>query len=121
MPNTAETAKSRFLLGLLLTWVPSILAAIPGIVSAISSVSHQKATGLGAVAGGFSEGFITFSLATVLVSQITAIVLLSRSFAGGGGLRGCFSVLSICWSGLALVMLGSFVWVFVIHPFGPAR
>ena len=105
--------RKRFLWGVLLAWAPFLFLIFPTAVTFFSSLSSQKATGLGAVAGGLSESLVTFGLAVTLAFELVAIVLLLRAFSRGHPLRAFFSVLSICCSGIVLFGFGLFFWVYV--------
>jgi len=74
--------KGWFLWGTVLTWALSI-PFILGIFHSFREVSEQKATGLGAIAGGLAEGFVTFGLILAFLVPVVAIVLLIRSFSSG--------------------------------------
>ncbi|MFI5089915.1 MAG: hypothetical protein ACHP7P_07635 [Terriglobales bacterium] len=102
--------RKRFLWGVLLAWAPFLFFVI-GFLSAIRGISSQKATGLGAVAGGISEFLATFGLAVTVVFEVCAIVLLLRAFSRGHSARSFFSVLSLCCSGFMILFLGLFFWV----------
>jgi hypothetical protein len=113
-PNsrTDDVKEKRLLWGVLLAWVPFFFFVFP----AIFEISTQKATGLGAVAGGLASS--TFGLAAGVVFEVTAIVLLLRAFSRGHPTRTFFSVISICCSGLTLAILGLCLWFFFrLHPY----
>jgi hypothetical protein len=78
---------------------------------------EQKATGLGAVAGGLTEMFVLWGIGTMIISQVVAIILLVRAFSPGHWVRSSFSVLSICLSGFTLVLVFYSLWLlwFRIH------
>jgi hypothetical protein len=105
-----ELNKRRFLWGVGLAWAPWTPALI-GIGYAFRGISEQKATGLGAVAGGLSELFVRYGIGAILVGQVAAIVLLVRAFSPGHFVRSLFSVVSICLSGLMLLLVGLFFWL----------
>ncbi|MGC2321995.1 MAG: hypothetical protein WA463_05135 [Terriglobales bacterium] len=105
--------RKRFLWGVLLAWIPFLFLILPIAVAFVSSLSSQKATGLGAVAGGLSEAMVTFGLAVTLAFELIAIVLLLRAFSRGHPLRAFFSVLSICCSGIVLFGFGFFLWLYL--------
>jgi hypothetical protein len=100
----------RFLWGVALAWVPWIPIGI-GLGNALASLSRQKATGIGVVAGGLTELFVVWGIGAVLIGQVVAIILLCRAFSPGHRMRGLFSVLSICLSGLMLLLVGLFLWL----------
>jgi hypothetical protein len=111
-----DPAKRRFLWGVLLAWTPFFFSVFPGLLNAFREISTQKATGLGAVAGGLTEAFATFGLFATVVFEVTALVLLVRAFSKGHPMRTFFSVLSICCSGLMLTILGLFLWLSFRQP-----
>jgi hypothetical protein len=113
--------RKRFWWGVVLAWIPFLFLAIPtaiGVFRAFRGISQEKATGLGAVAGGMGEIFSTFGLAAMVVSEVTAIILLLRSFSGDRPKRAIVSALSICCSGFMLAIVGLFLWLvfFLRHP-----
>jgi hypothetical protein len=108
---TEATKRRRFLWGVFLAWAPFIFFVAIAVSIALSEISAQKATGLGAVAGGFSEAFATFGFATAVVFEVIAMVLLFGAFSRGHSLRSLFSVLSICCCLLMLSGFGFFVWL----------
>jgi hypothetical protein len=114
LPNSQsdDAKKRRFLWGVLLAWIPFVFFVVPGMFSAFREISTQKATGLGAVAGGFGEAFATFGLAATVALEVAGIVLLVRAFSKGHPMRTFFSVISVCCSGLTLAILGLCLWFF---------
>ena len=102
--------KTRFIKGALLAWVPLLFILIPVFLIAFRGISSQKATGLGAVAGGFTEGFLVFGFAVAVGSEIAAIVLLSRTLSRNHVLRTMSSLVSICASLVMLAILGALLW-----------
>ncbi|MGD0567465.1 MAG: hypothetical protein ABSA78_03590 [Candidatus Sulfotelmatobacter sp.] len=105
-----DVKKKRFLWGVALAWVPWIPIGI-GLANALIGISRQKATGIGAVAGGLTELFVVWGVCAILIGQVTGIVLLFRAFAPGHWMRSLFSILSICLSGLMLLLVGLFMWL----------
>jgi len=105
--------RKRFLRGVLLAWIPFLFLLFPTVVWFLSNLSTQKATGLGAVAGGLSESLVTFGLVVTLTSEVIALVLLFRAVSRGHPMRTFFSVVSICCSGLVLFGFGLFLWSYV--------
>jgi hypothetical protein len=117
--QTDETNRRRFLWGVLLAWIPFLFVVFPtiiGLFSALREISNQKATGLGAVAGGLGETFSTFGFAAFAVFEAAAIVLLLRAFSRGHPVRAFVSVVSICCSGLMITIMGFFLWVLFLRP-----
>ncbi len=102
-----ELKRRRLLWGVGLAWTPWL----PIMIGLGRTLSRQKATGIGAVAGGVNELFVVWGIAAVLISQVAAIFLLFRAFSPGHWMRSLFSVLSICLSGLMLILLGLFLWL----------
>ena len=113
-PNsrTDDVKEKRFLWGMLLASIPLFFLMLPAIFNAFREISTQKATGLGAVAGGFGQAFATFGLATTLVLEVAGIVLLVRTFSKEHPMRTFLSVISISCSGLTLAILGLSLWYF---------
>src|SRR5579864_3914883 len=107
----SDPQRQRFLWGVALAWVPAVPIFI-GLGNAFVGISNSKATGLAAVAGGLAEMYITIGLAATLICEVCAITLLFRVFSGGHALRSVLSVLSLCISGLTLVMFCLSVWLF---------
>lgn len=105
-----ELKKKPFLWGVALAWAPWIPTLI-GFGSAFRGISEQKATGLGGVGAGLAESFVLCAMGAILVGEVAAIVLLSRAFSPGHWIRSSFSVLSICLSGLMLLLVGLFFWL----------
>jgi hypothetical protein len=98
--------------GVALTFALSIPPVI-SLFNAFHGISEQRATGLGAVAGGLAEGYVTFAVILTFVLPIAAIVLLVRSFARGHGLRSLFCLLCICWNAIMLGLAAFFVWLYL--------
>ena len=116
MDNRSSDDRKRkfFLWGTVLSWTLSIPLII-GVANAFKGISEQKATGLGAVAGGFAEAYVTLGVIFSFVLPVGAIVLLIKSFDGGHRTRAVFSLLYIGWSALTLVLAGLFVWMSLIY------
>ena len=114
-----DRKRKWFVWGILLAWTPSIPLVIM-FFNSFREISTQKATGLGAVAGGVSEGYTTFGFILALVLPVGAIVLLAKSISGGHRMRSLFSILSICWSALALFFVSLFVWLLYFYSPGVA-
>lgn len=108
-----QRTRNRFFTGVLLAWVPFFLFLVPALLNAFRGVASNKATGLGAVAGGFTEGLAAFGFATLLFAEITAIVLLARTFSKVSGFRSFLSVASVSCSLLMIALMGIFVWLIV--------
>jgi hypothetical protein len=109
--DTEAKSRTRFFWGIGLAWLPFLFFFVPAILNAFRGVVSNKATGLGAVAGGLAEGLATFGLVAIVVSEIAAVVLLVRSFSGGRPLHSFLSVLSIGCALLVVAVLGLMVWL----------
>jgi hypothetical protein len=83
-----------------------------GLSFLFRGISNSKATGVAAVAAGFAEGYVLVGLAATLICEIGAMALLFRAFSRGHGVRSVFSVLSICVSGLMILLFTLSLWVF---------
>jgi hypothetical protein len=84
--------------------------------SFVRTLSPAKATGLAAVAGGWTEAYATFGLILTIVLPVVAIVLLSRSFSKGNLTHQVLPLLFILWSGFILLVYGVGAW-FVLAEF----
>lgn len=112
MNGALEDAKSRrFLWGALLVWSPFLLVVLPGLLNAFHGISEQKATGIGAIAGGMAGFFATFGFLVILVFQVTAIIFLLRIFSKEHLTRGFFSVISIGCSLFVPLLSGLSMWM----------
>src|SRR4029077_320691 len=101
MDSVGQDIKRKcFVLGALLAWGPWVVF----FYQAAGSISSNKATGLGAVAGGLPALFI--GSVGVLVVEVSAIVLLLRASSRGNSTRTGFAVLSICVSLLMISIFG---------------
>jgi hypothetical protein len=109
-----ERKRKWFVRGTVVTCTLSIPLII-GMSNAFRGVSAEKATGLAAVAGGLAEAYVTFGVVLAFALPITAIFLLSRSFARGHGVRSLFSLLCICWNALMLALAGLFLWLYLVY------
>ena len=96
-------SQKRFLWGLALAWVPGIPVLI-GLREAFIGINNSKAIGVAAVAGGLAETYVPIGLAATLICEVWAMTLIFRSFSRGHGLRSAFSVLTLCMSGLTLLL-----------------
>ena len=111
-----DHTKGWFLWGIVLVGLSSIPFLVMSF-TAFRGVSQEKATGLGAVAGGLTEGYATLGCILTVILPLGAIVLLCKSFSGGQRVRKIFAVLSICWSVALLFLFGLGAWmVFVEAP-----
>jgi hypothetical protein len=105
-----ESNSKRFLWGVVLVWAPWIPILI-GFGYAFHDALHAKATGLFAIAGSYAAFFTVYGVVATLTAQIAAILLLSRNFAPGRSMRNFFSILSICFSVLMVIMIVLFLWL----------
>jgi len=106
-----ELKQKRFLWGVALAWAPWIPTMI-GLSSAFRGTSNTKATGLGVAVGGLVEMYVMVGLAATMICEVSAMVLLFRAFSAGHGVRSAFSALSICMSGLMILLFCLSLWLF---------
>ena len=106
-----DPRRKRFLWGAALAWAPWI-PMMMGLSFMFRGINGSKATGLAAVAGGFAEAYVIFGLAATLICEVSAMVLLFRAFSRGHGVRSAFSVLSICASGVLILLFCLSLWMF---------
>jgi hypothetical protein len=103
IPSPDTRQRQLYLWGLTLAWIPALPIVI-FLVNALRGISENKATGLGAVAGGISEASVVSGLLFILFCCVGAIVCLARSFSRRHPGRTILSVLSICWSVFVLLL-----------------
>jgi len=103
-----DLKKKRFLWGILFAWLPWAPALI-GLGYALKGMSTGRATGLAAVASGFTEMFVVWGVASVLIAEVAAVIFLSRAISTGHWIRGLVSIVSIAVSCLMLFLLGLFL------------
>jgi hypothetical protein len=96
-----ELKKRRFLWGV--AWLGTVLPILIGLGHAFKTEGNWDRRG----AGG-TELFVVWGIAAMLIGQVAAIVLLSRAFSPGHWMRSLLSVLSICLSGLMLILWAFF-------------
>jgi hypothetical protein len=106
-----ELRHERFLWGVVLAWAPWVPMMI-GLSYLFRGMRNSKAIGVAAVAGGFAEGYVLVGLAATLICKIGAMALLFRAFSRGHVVRSVFSVLSICVSGLMILLFTLSLWMF---------
>ena len=111
--QSISTVNKRFVWGMILAGV-LVVPFLLGIMNSFRGISAQKATGLGAVAGGLAETFVTIGMLTAILLPIVAIVMLSRSFSKVSGLRKFLSIMAIGWCSLLLVLFGVNIWMFFV-------
>jgi hypothetical protein len=109
-----DPKRKQFLWGMVLAWIPSVPLLI-GVFRSFRGISEQRATGIGAIAGGVTEVYLTFGLILTFILLGGAIVLLGRSFSGGHPMRATLSALSMCWSALIFSVLGVLVWLLLVQ------
>ncbi len=103
---------SRLVPGLLLAWIPIVFFVAPILIGIFRSISMNKATGLGAVAVGLSEGLATSGLIAILACEVYAVVLLVKTFSGGDLLTRLVAILSIGGGVVFVILLcGAIAWM----------
>jgi hypothetical protein len=98
------TAKA-FHSGVTLAWIPFLFLYVFGLRNTFRGIAASQATGLGVVAGGLAEGFATFGFAAMLVMQVTAAVLLVRSFSKDYWGRSIVAIASLICSAITSLMI----------------
>jgi hypothetical protein len=111
--TTDQIQRQRFVRGISLAWIPFIFL-VPGLANAFRGIWTSKATGFGAVAGGIFEALALFGFATLVVFQVTAVVLLIRSFSKEHPFHGIVSVASLFCCGITLLLVVGSLWL-TIH------
>lgn len=113
--NAEVVAQHRFRWGIILAWVPLAFFIATAARELVGAIQSNKATGLGAVAGGLSEAVVTFGFVAIVVSEMAGIVMLLRTFSRKHPMRGFIAVVSMCFSALLLLVLGLFLWFTLTH------
>jgi succinate dehydrogenase hydrophobic anchor subunit len=101
LPGSDQWKKQRFTWGILLGLVTT-LPFVVGLLNAFRSISAARTTGLGAVAGGFSETYTMMGIAAMIIFAAGGIVFLLRGFTAKRTLRMIVSAIGIAWCGLIL-------------------
>ena len=110
-----DPKRKRFLWGIAIGWF-SFIPLVYGCANAFKGVSEQKATGLGAVAGGIAEACAVFGVLAFLLSPMIAIYLLVTSWSRGRAGRNFLSVITILWSGFTLFLILGAAWMIFVFP-----
>jgi hypothetical protein len=114
-----QVQKRRFTYGVALAWVPWLFF-IPGFMNAFRGIASSKATGLAAVAGGLTEALVPVGFASILVLQISAVVMLRRSVSKEHRFRGFVAMASLFCCAFTLFMLigsvAAFLYLSQLHP-----
>ena len=113
--RSQDRKRTWFIWGMVLAWAPCVALIFGMMLHYSQGISEAKATGLGAVAGGIAEAYVTAGVILMLILPVAAIVLLGRSFSSGHGIRALFAALAICWSGLLLSLYGFAAWMFFVY------
>lgn len=87
--------QSKLTKGLLFTWIPLLLFIIPGLVSALGSMSSQKATGVGLLSSLSWYYLSAFVMVAVAACEVYGVILLSGTFSKEQLLRGFIAAVSI--------------------------
>ena len=114
MDVSNEARKECFRWGLVLAWVPSI-PFIVAIFNSFRGISEQKATGIGVVAAGLAEVYVPSGILFTFLSEIAAIVLLIKSLSKAHGGRTLFSLVTVGWSALVVLLNGLLVSLFFLQ------
>jgi len=101
---------------MLLAWAPWIPTFF-GLGRLFIGMSRSRAMGLVVVAGEMVEMLVLWGIATLVITQIIAIVWLFRSFSKNNVFRSLISFFSICASGLMLLFVGAFLWMTWSHAY----
>jgi hypothetical protein len=94
-----------------------------GFLNSLRGIFENKATGLSAVAGGWSEGFATFGLLAFVVAEIAGVAILTRILrrrrlregeAMGWAPTG-FAIVSIVCAVLGFLLVGAGTMLVMMH------
>jgi hypothetical protein len=109
-----DRRRAQLLWGVTLAGISSLLFLIL-FSNVFRGISREKATGLGAVAGGLTEAYVTFGFILSLVFPVASIVLLARSLSGADRMRKVLSSLLIVCSSFILLLWGLCGWFFLVQ------
>ena len=104
LPGSDVWKKQRFIRGILLA-LALFLPVLIGLRNAFESISAARTTGLGAVAGGWSESAVLLGIVAVIIFAVGGIVFLVRGFSPEKKVRAILSVIGIAWCGFMLGMI----------------
>ena len=111
-----DPKRKRFLWGIAIGWF-SFIPLVYGCANAFKGVSEQKATGIGAIAGGVAEICVLVGALVLLVSPMIAIYLLVTSWSHGKAARNFLSVITMLWSGFTLFLILGAAWMIFVFPY----
>ena len=97
LPSDEGRVRRLFLYGIALAWLP-LLPMIVGLANAFRGISNEKATGVGAVAGGFAEIGMIYFLLLAPICVVAAFICLARSLSHLHSLRKVFAIISLGWT-----------------------
>lgn len=104
-----DLKKKRFLLGLLLAWLPW-LPGLVGLAHTFRYIVSGRATGFAVLSAGFAEMFASIGFLAALAFAFGSIVFLARSFEPGHWFRTSVAVASLGVSLLMVVLVVLFCW-----------
>jgi hypothetical protein len=118
LEQTTEIRRRRcFRCGLILTWTPFVLIAVPSVVLATSrSVYKQRGLGFAAFSG--LSTFSTVAIAGLITTlEVTALVLLLRAISKDQPMRSAVAIMTMCCSTLMIALIAFYLWlIFVAIP-----
>jgi hypothetical protein len=113
MNPATDPAFAVFRKGLLFAWLPAVIVLFPTLVSFVRSISPDKTTGLGAVAGGLSQALTTFGILAFVVCEVYGLILLLRTLSRVSSTARVLGVLSAGVASLAVTFIMLFIWISV--------
>ncbi|HVO63710.1 MAG TPA: hypothetical protein VMT53_22495 [Terriglobales bacterium] len=112
---TADPKRKRFLWGIAVGWC-TLIPLVYGCSNSFKGISEQKATGVGAVAGGVAEACVIVGALVLILYPRIAIYLLVTSWSRGQATRNFLSVITILWSGFTLLLIFGAAWMIFLFP-----
>jgi hypothetical protein len=112
MNEIAIDTQRRFRWGFLLvcaSWIP-VWIVVLRVFNSFRGITENKATGLGAVAGGYVENLGIFGAMVGVAFAVIGITLLIRSCSREHWLRSLFSVVVICLTTLPILLTALSFW-----------
>jgi hypothetical protein len=117
-PPDNNWQRQRFLWGIAIGWF-TLIPLLYGCANAFKGISEEKATGIGAAAGGIAEGCVLVGALVLLLAPPVAIYLLVTAWSRGHAARKVFSLLTMLWSGFTFLLMLGIAWFVFIFPHQP--
>src|SRR6266568_8484989 len=99
--------------GLMFAWIPIVLILGTMFYNVFRALSPNKAMGLGAIAGGISEGLVVFGVVALIASECYGSYLLVRLLPNEQSFLKVVAIVSVVASmTFAFAFIAGVVWIF---------